>query len=64
MREWLRAWTEAVETFVLDVLLRQRRGKWAALMRGGILFLSRIFSLAVKARRALYHVHILRDRHR
>jgi hypothetical protein len=58
MRERLQAWTEGVETFVIDVLLRQRRGKWAALMRGGLLFLSRIFSLAVKARRALH------DRHR
>jgi hypothetical protein len=64
MRELFRAWTKAVETFVLEVMLDQRRGKRAALMRGSLFFLSRIFALAVKARRALYHVHILRDRHR
>jgi len=64
MRERLRAWIVALETFVLEVMLGQRQGKRAALMRGGLFFHSKIFSLAFKARQALYHVHILRDRHR
>ena len=64
MRERLQACTEALETFVLQVTLGQRQGKWAALMRGGLLLASRIFFLAVKTRQALYHFHILRDRHR
>ena len=31
MRETLRAWTESLETFVLEVILEQRRGKRAAI---------------------------------
>jgi hypothetical protein len=64
MRERIRAWTEAVETFVLEVILEQHRGKRAALLRGSLFYLSKIFALAVKTRRALYNAHILRDRHR
>src|SRR5438045_8920844 len=61
MRETIRVWTEAVETFVLEVISEQRPGKRAAFARGGLLMLSKLFALAVKVRRLLYNVRILRD---
>lgn len=61
MRETIRVWTEAVETFVLEVISEQRPGKRAALARGALLMLSKVFALAVKVRRLLYNVRILRD---
>ena len=61
MRETFRAWTEASETFVLDVILGERRGKRAAILRSVLFALSKIFIGAVKARRFLYNVRILRD---
>jgi tetraacyldisaccharide 4'-kinase len=61
MRETFRAWTEATETFVLEVILEERRGKRAAILRGVLFVLSKIFIGAVKARRFLYSVRILRD---
>src|SRR5437870_10500067 len=61
MRERIRAWTEAVETFVLEVIFEQRRGTWAAIVRAGLFALSKIFQVAVKARRFLYNVRMLRD---
>ena len=61
MREQIRAWTEAFETFVLEVIFEQRRGKRAALMRTSLWLLSKIFQVLVKLRRFLYNVRILRD---
>lgn len=61
MREKLRAWAETLETFVLEVIFEERRGARAALMRGFLLFGSKLFSGAVKTRRWLYNVRILRD---
>src|SRR6266496_778438 len=61
MREWIRACTEAIETFVLEVIFEQRRGAWAAMVRAALFALSKIFQVAVKARRFLYNVRILRD---
>jgi tetraacyldisaccharide 4'-kinase len=61
MRETFRAWTEATETFVLEVILEERRGKRAAILRGVLFMLSKLFIAAVKARRFLYSVRILRD---
>src|SRR5436309_1962563 len=61
MRETIRVWTEAVETFVLEVIFEQRPGKRAALARCALLMLSKLFALAVKVRRLLYNVRILRD---
>src|SRR6185369_7922784 len=61
MREQIRAWTEAFETFVLEVIFGQRKGKRAALMRAGLYVLSKIFQVLVKLRRLLYNVRILRD---
>ncbi len=61
MRETVRAWTEAAETFALEVIFGQRRGKRATALRGLLYALSKLFGLAVKARRFLYDVRILRD---
>ena len=61
MREQIRAWTENFETFILEVIFEQRKGKRAAFARGFLFFLSKIFEMAVKFRRFLYNVRILRD---
>jgi tetraacyldisaccharide 4'-kinase len=61
MRETIRAWTEATETFVLEVILEERHGKRAAILRSVLFALSKVFIGAVKARRFLYNVRILRD---
>ncbi|MSU61045.1 MAG: tetraacyldisaccharide 4'-kinase [Pedosphaera sp.] len=61
MRETLRAWTETIETFVLEVIFEQRRDKRAAVARATLFCLSKIFTVAVKFRRFLYNVRILRD---
>jgi len=53
--------TEAVETFVLEVIFEERPGKRAALVRGGLFGLSKLFKVAVKVRRFLYNARILRD---
>jgi tetraacyldisaccharide 4'-kinase len=61
MREKWRDWMESVETFVLEVIFEERRGTIAELTRGSLFFLSKIFQVAVKTRRLLYNLRILRD---
>jgi len=61
MREQLRAWSETVETFVLEVIQGQRRGRKAALVRAGLWSLSLVFGLAVRMRRFLYDIRLMRD---
>lgn len=61
MRERIRAFTEAAETFALEVIFDQRQGKRATLLRGSLFVLSRMFGGAVKLRRLLYDWRILRD---
>src|SRR5213593_1648316 len=61
MRELWRVWTENVETFVLEVIFGERRGWSAALVRGSLYTCSKVFQVAVKVRRFLYNVRILRD---
>ncbi|NOS72781.1 MAG: tetraacyldisaccharide 4'-kinase [Verrucomicrobia bacterium] len=61
MREQFRAWTEVVETFVLEVIFEERRGKLASIVRGLLFGSSKIFTVAVKLRLFLYNVRILRD---
>ncbi|MBN2505817.1 MAG: tetraacyldisaccharide 4'-kinase [Verrucomicrobia bacterium] len=61
MRETIRAWTETVETFVLEVIQGERRGKLAAVSRFALLALSRGFQVAVEIRRRLYDWRIIRD---
>src|SRR5438105_12323179 len=61
MRETLRTWMETLETFVLEVILEERGGKRAAISRFLLSILSKIFAVAVKIRRFLYNVRLLRD---
>lgn len=61
MREKFRAWTESLETFVLEVIFEERRGAAAALARALLFGGSKLFQVAVKARRFLYNARILRD---
>lgn len=61
MREQIRTWTENFETFVLEVIFEQRKGKRAAITRAILFALSQVFEVAVKLRRFLYNVRILRD---
>ncbi len=61
MRETIRAWTEATEAFVLEVIFEERRDKRATLVRGFLFVLSQLFQLGVKTRHFLYHARIIRD---
>ena len=61
MRDLIRAWTEKTETFVLEVILEQRRDKTAAVARFFLFLLSKVFAVAVKIRRMLYEFRLLRD---
>ena len=61
MREKWRDWMESGETFVLEVIFEERRGTVAELTRGSLYFLSKLFQVAVKTRRLLYNLRILRD---
>lgn len=61
VRDRFQAWTEELETFVLEVIFEQRKGKRAAVLRGLLFGLSKLFLLAVKGRQFLYDARILRD---
>src|SRR6266481_2752388 len=61
MRETLRVWLEYTETFVLEVILEERRGKRADVLRGLLYGGSKLFQAIVKIRRFLYNARILRD---
>src|SRR5215467_12877216 len=62
MREKFREWTESVETFFIEVVLEERPGKVASLTRAVLAIFSQVFLLiAVKGRRLLYNLRILRD---
>ncbi|HOS75773.1 MAG TPA: tetraacyldisaccharide 4'-kinase, partial [Verrucomicrobiota bacterium] len=50
-----------LETFFIEVVVEERRGKRAELMRGLLYACSKVFQAAIKARRFLYNVRILRD---
>ncbi len=61
MRDAFHEWTESAETYILEVILGDRRGYRASAIRGALFGLSKVFAGAVKARRFLYNVRILRD---
>src|SRR5215468_6956219 len=61
MREKFRVWWESIETFVLEVILEERRDARAAVVRALLYGCSKIFQVIVKARQFLYNVRILRD---
>ena len=62
MREKFRAWTEALETFFLEVVFEERHDFKAKLTRGTLFGGSKVFQVIVKLRRWLYNVRILRDK--
>ena len=62
MRETFRAWIEALETFVLQVIFEERHDWKANLTRAALFGSSKIFQVAVKIRRWLYNFRILRDK--
>jgi len=61
MRERLRTWWENFETFVLEVILEERKGPRASAMRGFLSTCSSLFKIAIKTRQFLYKFRILRD---
>jgi tetraacyldisaccharide 4'-kinase len=61
MRQSFRAWVETLETFFLEVILEEKRGTRAAMVRTLLYGCSKIFQVLVKARRFLYNVRIMRD---
>jgi hypothetical protein len=54
MQETLRVWTESLESFLLEVMLKKRRGTRATLVRKILYGLSKIFRVAIKSRRFLH----------
>lgn len=54
--------TESVETYILEVIFNRRQGNRADMLRGILHGLSRIFESAIKLRRSLYDLRIMRDR--
>ena len=61
MRQTLRAWTEQLETFLLEVIVEDRPGTREGLVRALLYVFSKGFHAAIKTRRFLYNVRILRD---
>src|SRR5712691_9239455 len=61
MRERFRVWLENFETFLLEVILEERSGAKEDLVRGFLYASSKAFQVAIKVRRFLYNVRILRD---
>jgi tetraacyldisaccharide 4'-kinase len=61
MRERIRVATENIETFLLEVILEERQGADAQIVRAFALACSKLFQFLIKARRFLYNVRILRD---
>src|SRR5712671_6388565 len=62
MREKLRAWAEALETFFLEVVFEERHDYKANLTRAILFGGSKVFTVIVKLRLWLYNVRILRDK--
>lgn len=61
MSEPLRRWTETSETFFLEVIFGERRGRLASLVRGTLHAFSYVYRAAIKIRRLLYDTRIIRD---
>ncbi|MBL9135230.1 MAG: tetraacyldisaccharide 4'-kinase [Verrucomicrobiales bacterium] len=61
MSESLRRWTESAETFFLEVIFEQRRGRTAAIVRALLHLFSHGYLFAIKVRRLLYDTRIIRD---
>src|SRR5882757_2450747 len=62
MRQKLRAWAEALETFFLEVVFEERHDFKARLTRVILFGGSKLYQVLVKMRRWLYNVRIFRDK--
>jgi tetraacyldisaccharide 4'-kinase len=63
MREKFRVWAETLETFFLEVVIFEERHDFRAKLTRAVLFGgSKVFQVAVKIRRWLYNIRILRDK--
>ena len=63
MREKFRVWAETLETFFHEGVISEERRDWKAKLARTVLFgISKIFQIAVKIRRWLYNVRLLRDK--
>ena len=63
MREKFRVWAETLETFFLEVVIFEERHDFRAKLTRTVLFGgSKVFQVAVKIRRWLYNIRILRDK--
>ena len=62
MRETFRAWSEALETFFIEVVLGERNDFKAKFSRAILFGGSKLFTVIVKLRRWLYNVRIFRDK--
>ena len=63
MREYFRAWAEALEKFFLEVVIFEERHDFRAKLTRTVLFGgSKVFQVAIKLRRWLYNVRIFRDK--
>src|ERR1700749_2242065 len=62
MPEKIREWLEPGETFLLEVVFEERHDFKARFTRAILFGLSKIFQVAIKIRRWLYNVRILRDK--
>ena len=61
MREKFRVWAENLETFGREVIFEERRGKRAAVVRGMLFGLSKVYGILIKVWRFLINARILRD---
>ena len=63
MREYFRAWAEALESFFLEVVILEERHDFRAKLTRAILFGgSKVFQAIIKIRRWLYDFRIFRDK--
>jgi len=63
MREHFRSWAETLERFFLEVVIYEERHDFRARLARTILFGgSKVFQVAIKIRRWLYNVRLLRDK--
>jgi len=60
MREKFRVWAEGIFTFGQEVIFEERRGKRAAVVRGMLFGLSKVYGILIKAWRFLINARILR----
>jgi tetraacyldisaccharide 4'-kinase len=61
MRQTLRAWTEAIETWFLETVFEKRRGKRAALARSLLFALSKVYQLGLQLHRFAIKSRLIRD---